>query len=78
MVLGMAMASTANFRSGIVDLAEFLTGLGIGGMLAATNATVAEFANTRRRRTLCISLMAIGYPIGATAGGAITAGPPRQ
>ncbi len=72
MVVGMGMASTAN---SVLELSiwRILTGLGIGGMLAATNATVAEFAN-KRRRTLCISLMAIGYPIGATAGGAIIAG----
>ncbi len=71
MVLGMGMASTAN---SILDLSiwRIITGLGIGGMLAATNATVAEFSN-KRRRTLCVSLMAIGYPIGAIVGGAISA-----
>ena len=71
MVLGMGMASTAN---SILDLSiwRIITGLGIGGMLAATNATVAEFSN-KRRRTLCVSLMAIGYPIGAIIGGAISA-----
>ncbi len=72
MIVGMWMASTAN---SILELSiwRVLTGLGIGGMLAATNATVAEFSN-KKRRTLCISLMAIGYPIGATIGGTITAG----
>jgi hypothetical protein len=30
-----------------------LTGFGIGGMLAATNAGVAEAANERRRPRLC-------------------------
>jgi benzoate transport len=56
----------------IVDLEiwRFITGLGIGGLLACTNAVAAEFSNLRRR-SLCVSLMAAGYPIGAVAGGLI-------
>jgi MFS family permease len=46
------------------------TGLGIGGMLSAINAVVAEFSNTRWR-SLCISMMVIGYPLGGTFGGMI-------
>jgi benzoate transport len=71
MAFGMAMASVSD---SIVELSiwRIITGLGIGGMLAAINATVAEFAN-KRRRALCISLMAIGYPLGAIVGGAISA-----
>jgi MFS family permease len=45
-----------------------VTGLGIGGMLAAINAVAAEFSNARRRH-LSISMMAIGYPVGAVLGG---------
>ena len=48
------------------------TGFGIGGMLAAINAVAAEFSNARRR-SLNVSLMAIGYPIGAVVGGTIAA-----
>lgn len=71
MALGMYMATTVR---GVVDLCiwRIVTGLGIGGMLATVNATAAEFSNLRRRH-LCISLMAIGYPIGVVFGGAITA-----
>jgi len=71
MTIGMFMATTA---SGIVDLSlwRIVTGLGIGGMLAATAAVAAEFSNSRRR-DLCVSLMAIGYPIGAVLGGSIAA-----
>ena len=47
-------------------------GVGIGGMLAAINAVAAEFSNARRR-SLNVSLMAIGYPIGAVIGGSIAA-----
>ncbi|PCJ39818.1 MAG: MFS transporter [SAR86 cluster bacterium] len=72
MLIGMLLSANAN---SIIELSLFrvLTGLGIGGMLAATNATVAEFANAKWR-TLCVSLMAIGYPIGATVGGTIASG----
>jgi len=47
-----------------------ITGLGIGGMLAAINAVAAEFSSARWRN-LCVSLMVIGYPLGAVAGGSI-------
>lgn len=49
---------------------RFITGLGIGGMLACTNAMVAEFANARFRN-LAVILMATGYPIGAIIGGSV-------
>src|SRR5262249_660367 len=45
--------------------------LGIGGMLASINAVAAEFSNTRRR-DLSVSLMSIGYPVGAVIGGLLT------
>jgi benzoate transport len=69
MALGMGLASVA---PGIVELSalRFLTGLGIGGMLAATNAIVAEYANARRRN-LSVAIMAGGYPMGAVFGGAV-------
>lgn len=51
---------------------RLLTGLGIGGMLAATNAAVAEAANAKRR-ALCVVLMAAGYPMGTIVGGSIAA-----
>jgi benzoate transport len=71
MAIGMFMATTVR---GIVDLSfwRVLTGLGIGGMLAAINAVAAEFSNAKRRH-LSVSLMAIGYPIGAVAGGLVVA-----
>lgn len=68
MTLGMFMVTT----TGSVFALSFwriVTGLGIGGMLPAINAMVAEFSNIRRRH-LCISLMAIGYPVGGAVGGA--------
>ena len=71
MTVGMIMATRAR---GVYDLSVWrvFTGLGIGGMLAAINAVAAEFSNARRR-SLNVSLMAIGYPIGAVVGGSIAA-----
>jgi benzoate transport len=49
-----------------------VTGLGIGGMLAAINAVASEFSNAKSRH-LNVSLMSIGYPIGAVVGGLVAA-----
>ena len=67
MALGMLGATTAATPVQL-SLWRIFTGVGIGGMLSATNAVVAEFSN-KRRRALCISLMVIGYPLGGTFGG---------
>ena len=66
---GMGLAATAD---NIVTLSaiRLLTGVGIGGMLACTNAMVAEFSNARHRN-LAVTLMAAGYPFGAVVGGSI-------
>jgi benzoate transport len=68
---GMLMATTV---TGLIDLSiwRIITGLGIGGMLAAINAVAAEFSSTRRRH-LSVSLMSIGYPVGAVLGGIVAA-----
>ena len=50
---------------------RIITGLGIGGMLAAINAVAAEFSNARRRN-VSVAIMSIGYPVGAALGGFIT------
>jgi benzoate transport len=71
MAIGMFMVTHA---SGIVSLSiwRVLTGIGIGGMLAAINAVTAEFASVRRRN-LALAIMVIGYPIGAVIGGKFSA-----
>ena len=67
MTLGMFMATAAK---GVTDLSVWrvLTGFGIGGLLTAINATAAEFSNAKWR-SLSVSIMSIGYPIGAVTGG---------
>ena len=69
MTAGMFLATTAN---GITQLSVYrvVTGLGIGGTLAAINAVAAEFSNARTRN-LSVSIMSIGYPAGAVIGGTI-------
>jgi benzoate transport len=71
MTLGMGLATTARSILAL-SVWRVITGLGIGGMLASLNAIASEFANARRR-DLCVSLMAIGYPLGAIVGGSIAA-----
>lgn len=69
-LMATGMAATAHVGS-IEQLAafRFATGIGIGGMLACTNAMVAEYANDRWRGA-AVAIMASGYPMGAIAGGA--------
>ncbi|HET9509871.1 MAG TPA: MFS transporter [Sphingomonas sp.] len=71
MTLGMLGAATAH---DVFTLSAWrvLTGLGIGGMLASTNAAVAEAANARHR-SLAVVLMAAGYPVGTIIGGSVSA-----
>lgn len=60
----------ATLSKDVYDLSlwRIFTGIGIGGMLAATNAVAAEFSNDKRRQFF-VSLMVIGYPIGIVFGG---------
>lgn len=67
MALGMVLATTATSPVQL-SIWRVITGLGIGGMLSATNAVVAEFTN-KKWRSLCISIMVIGYPLGGGFGG---------
>ncbi|MCY1671011.1 MFS transporter [Novosphingobium sp. SL115] len=69
MTSGMWLATTSGSPSGLA-LWRFITGLGIGGMLAAINAVTAELSSLKGR-SLAMALMVIGYPIGATVGGTV-------
>lgn len=71
MTLGMTMVVGVHGLRALC-LWRVITGLGIGGMLAANNAVATEFANARRR-DLAVAMMAIGYPLGAIIGGSIAA-----
>jgi AAHS family 4-hydroxybenzoate transporter-like MFS transporter len=51
---------------------RFLTGFALGGLLAAIVPLVAEHFPPQQR-TAAVTMMFIGYPLGAVVGGAITA-----
>jgi len=51
---------------------RFITGLGIGAILASIATMAAEFAPDRQRNLILVSILA-GYPIGATIFGVIAA-----
>jgi benzoate transport len=67
MAAGMIGATTAT-NPIVLSVWRIFTGVGIGGMLSATNAVVGEFSN-KKYRSMCISLMVIGYPLGGGLGG---------
>lgn len=71
MAVGMFMVTTTD---GLVLLGfwRIVTGLGIGGLLSSITAVTAEYSNARRR-ALCVSIMSIGYPLGALFGGLVVA-----
>lgn len=71
MAVGMFMVTVTSTITALCVWRVF-TGLGIGGMLATTNAMVAEYSNARSKN-LAVALMAIGYPIGAVLGGIVAA-----
>jgi MFS family permease len=50
-----------------------VTGIGVGGMMAATTAGTAEAASGSKK-SLCVALVGAGYPLGAVLGGKIAVG----
>jgi benzoate transport len=71
MAIGMFAVTTTSSLF-VLAVWRVITGLGIGGMLAAINAVAAEFASARRKH-LSVSIMAIGYPLGGVIGGMFAA-----
>ena len=71
LVMALGMLSTTQVTSiGALSATRLFTGFGIGGMLATTNALVAEYASDKWRGA-AVAIMAAGYPMGAIAGGAV-------
>jgi MFS family permease len=67
MAIGMYMAHAATGVNNLM-MWRLITGLGIGGMLAATNAVTAE-VSSKAGRSLAMALYVIGYPVGGVIGG---------
>jgi benzoate transport len=64
---GMMLSAFADTRFELAVF-RFLTGLGIGGLLAGINTVAAEYAPPEHRK-FAIGLVTSSYPIGATLGG---------
>ncbi len=72
-VAGLGMIGSGYARTPThLGLLRFVTGLGIGGILASSYVIAGEYAS-RRWRSLAISLQATAYALGATVGGFFTA-----
>ena len=67
MAVGMYLAHAASDLTQLT-IWRFITGLGIGGMLAATNAVTAE-STSKSARSVAMALYVIGYPVGGVIGG---------
>lgn len=69
MSLGMYGASLVSTINELLAI-RFLTGFGIGGVMASISAMAAEYSNAKYRGR-SVMLMAAGYPIGAVIAGTI-------
>ncbi|WEK02316.1 MAG: MFS transporter [Candidatus Sphingomonas phytovorans] len=69
MTFACSLAVTFHQLAGL----RFLAGIGLGGALPAVISLTAEHAG-HDRRAGTVTLMYIGYPLGAVVGGALTAG----
>lgn len=55
-----------------LGLSRLLTGFGVGAMIAVINPLAAEYSNARHR-DLSVTLLNLGFPLGAVLGGALAA-----
>ena len=71
MISGLSMVAASFAQSAMqLGVMRFITGIGIGGILASSNVIASEYASLRWR-SLAVSLQCTGYAIGATIGGII-------
>ena len=71
-IAGISMLACAFVNShSMLAVLRFVTGIGVGGILASSNVLASEYANTRWR-SFAVSLMSTGYGIGATLGGILS------
>ena len=65
--VGMLASAAASNVTYLVAM-RFLTGLGVGGMLASLTTMVAEYSSDQRRQ-LAIAVLQSGYPVGGIIAG---------
>ena len=71
LISGVTMLLSAYVQTATqLGILRFLTGIGIGGILASSNVIASEYSSNRWR-SLAVSLQSTGYAIGATLGGII-------
>ena len=71
LISGLSMVAAAFAQTATqLGAMRFITGIGIGGILASSNVIASEYASSRWR-SLAVSLQSTGYAIGATIGGMI-------
>ncbi|ALH95330.1 MFS transporter [Acinetobacter equi] len=71
LISGLSMVAASFAQTAMqLGLMRFITGIGIGGILASSNVIASEYASSRWR-SLAVSLQCTGYAIGATVGGII-------
>ncbi|WP_168384490.1 MFS transporter [Acinetobacter indicus] len=71
LISGLSMIGASVVQNATqLGIMRFITGLGIGGILASSNVIASEYASSRWR-SLAVSLQSTGYAIGATIGGII-------
>ena len=71
-IAGISMLACGLVHShSVLAALRFVTGVGVGGILASSNVLASEYANLRWR-SLAVSLMSTGYGIGATLGGVLS------
>ena len=68
--VGMLLSAISQDKNQL-SLLRFITGLGIGGMLAALSALVSEYSSDLRR-SFSMSILQSGYPLGAILGGLVS------
>ena len=68
--VGMLLSAVSQDKIQL-SLLRFVTGLGIGGMLAALSALVSEYSSDLRR-SFSMSILQSGYPLGAILGGLVS------
>lgn len=68
--VGMLLSAVSQDKIQL-SLLRFITGLGIGGMLAALSALVSEYSSDLRRG-FSMSILQSGYPLGAILGGLVS------
>jgi MFS family permease len=71
MAAGMLTCAAAQ-GTGVLSIGRAFTGLGVGALVPTISALTAEYSNARYR-DFCVMVVAIGFPAGGFAGGAIAA-----